>query len=356
MPGCFRKVKVARGARAERGGIWWRKASGASQIWAVTFTYPSDSYGHKGRDRAIRSWQIDSCRRDTMRRESEKGIRGVGPSLDRGSLRGNEADQNCDLPGTADLHQYQSVVIHYERFHPSFGVAQVREVLKQKYRKRPSKEGFTALPMKPPARLEAELIARIVAGEKELFHELVRPYERMVYLTVFSIVKNEADAEDGAQEAVINAYRHLSSFRAEAKFSTWLTTIAINEGRKRLRKTKGVAEDSLDAQEQEKEGDYTPQPLTDWREIPLEALERKELREALRKAVAELPTIYRQVFTLRDLEELNIEETSQALGIHAGVVKVRLHRARIMLQKKLVPFLRTTAPARRGFFRRAHEA
>jgi RNA polymerase sigma-70 factor (ECF subfamily) len=200
---------------------------------------------------------------------------------------------------------------------------------------------------------EAGLIARILGGEKELFHELIRPYERMVYLTVFSILKNEADAEDGAQEAVISAYRHLSSFRGDAKFSTWLTTIAINEGRKRLRKAKSVAEDSIDEEVEGHEGDYSPAPLTDWREVPLEALERKELREALRGAVAELPGIYRQVFTLRDLEELNVEETAQALGITANVVKVRLHRARILLQKRLVPYLKTTAPARRGFFGRA---
>jgi len=200
---------------------------------------------------------------------------------------------------------------------------------------------------------EPELIAQVLAGEKELFHELIRPYERMVYLTLFSIVRNETEAEDGAQEAVISAYRHLASFRGDAKFSTWLTTIAINEGRKRLRKTKGAVEDSIEEKEESHEGDYTPAPLTDWREIPLEALERKELREALRVAVSELPGIYRQVFTLRDLEELNIEETAQALGITAGAVKVRLHRARIMLQKRLVPYLKTTTtPARRGFFGR----
>ncbi|HYL86412.1 MAG TPA: sigma-70 family RNA polymerase sigma factor [Candidatus Angelobacter sp.] len=197
---------------------------------------------------------------------------------------------------------------------------------------------------------ETELIARIVAGEKELFHELIRPYERMVYLTVFSIVKNETEAEDGAQEAVINAYRHLGSFRAEAKFSTWLTTIAINEGRKRLRKAKGAKEDSLDEQTEDAGGDFTPAALTDWREIPLEVLERKELRAALRTAVAELPDSYRQVFALRDLEELSIEETAQALGITGGTVKIRLHRARLMLQKRLVPFLKTLAPKRRGFF------
>jgi RNA polymerase sigma-70 factor (ECF subfamily) len=191
---------------------------------------------------------------------------------------------------------------------------------------------------------EAGLIARIVGGEKELFHELIRPYERMVYLTLFSIVKNEADAEDGAQEAVINAYRHLISFRGDAKFSTWLTMIAINEGRKRLRKAKSAAEESIEEETDGHEGDYTPAPLTDWREIPLETLERKEIREALRSAVAELPGIYRQVFTLRDLEGLNVEETAQALGISANVVKVRLYRARMMLQKRLVPFLKTTAP------------
>jgi len=200
---------------------------------------------------------------------------------------------------------------------------------------------------------EAGLIARILAGEKELFHDLIRPYERMVYLTLFAIVKNETEAEDGAQEAVISAYRHLASFRGDAKFSTWLTTIAINQGRRRLRKAKGAAEESIEEQADSREGDFTPAPLTDWREIPLEALERKELREALRTAVAELPDIYRQVFVLRDLEEQNIEETAQALGINPGAVKVRLHRARMMLQKRLVPFLKTTAPARRGFFGRA---
>src|SRR5258706_8499535 len=121
---------------------------------------------------------------------------------------------------------------------------------------------------------EAGLIARIVAGEKELFHELIQSYERMVYLTLLSIVKNETEAEDGAQETVISAYRHLASFRGDAKFSTWLTTIAINEGRKRLRKAKNAAEESIEEEVEAHVGDYNPAPLTDWREPPPEALER----------------------------------------------------------------------------------
>jgi RNA polymerase sigma-70 factor, ECF subfamily len=201
-------------------------------------------------------------------------------------------------------------------------------------------------------RNEADLIARILAGEKELFHELIRPYERMVFMTVFSIVKNETDAEDGAQDAMVNAYRHLSKFRGDAKFSTWLTTIAVNEGRQKLRRAKRAKEDSLDEPIEGEDQEITPAPLTDWREIPLESLERKELREELRSAVADLPDKYREIFTLRDVEELNVAETAAALGINENMVKVRLHRARMMLQKRLAPILKTTAPARKGFWGR----
>jgi len=206
---------------------------------------------------------------------------------------------------------------------------------------------------------EAALIARVLAGERELFHELIRPYERLVYVTIFAILKNETEAEDGAQEAMISAFRNLKSFRGEAKFSTWLVTIAMNEARKRLRRAKTAAENSLNEPLEESEGDFTPAVLTDWREIPLEALERKELKEKLREAVALLPEKYREVFVLRDIEELNQEETASALGINTTLVKVRLHRARMMLQKLLVPYLRGQGPfhgqgkpARGGFFRR----
>lgn len=199
---------------------------------------------------------------------------------------------------------------------------------------------------------EAALIARVLAGESELFHELIRPYERLVYVTIFAILKNEAEAEDGAQETMISAFRNLKSFRGEAKFSTWLVTIAMNEARKRLRKAKAAAEDSLDDPADEGEGDFTPAVLTDWREIPLEALERKELKEKLQEAVRLLPEKYREVFVLRDIEELNQEETAAALGINVTLVKVRLHRARMMLQSLLVPYLKNQTPARAGFFRR----
>lgn len=205
---------------------------------------------------------------------------------------------------------------------------------------------------------ETALIARVLDGETNLFHELIRPYERLVYVTIFAILRNEAEAEDGAQETMISAFRNLKSFRGDAKFSTWLVTIAMNEARKRLRKAKATAEDSLDEPMEESAGKFTPAVLTDWREIPLRALERKELREKLQDAVATLPEKYREVFVLRDIEELNQEETAAALGINVTLVKVRLHRARMMLQKQLVPYLKgeIASGARgkqaRGFFRR----
>jgi RNA polymerase sigma-70 factor (ECF subfamily) len=186
---------------------------------------------------------------------------------------------------------------------------------------------------------EARLIAAVLSGDREKFHDLIRPYERQVYLTALSLVKNETEAEDVAQEAILRAYRKLGSFRGDAKFSTWLIAITLNEARTRLRDNKRATFDSLDNHDSE-EGDYTPAALTDWREVPSEALERQEIRELMRKAVAELPDSFRQVVILRDMEELSVNETAEALGISISLVKVRLHRARLLLQKKLVPLLR----------------
>src|SRR5271156_4351936 len=97
-----------------------------------------------------------------------------------------------------------------------------------------------------PTRSEAETIADILAGKTQLYHQLIRPYERRVYMMALSYMKNEADAEDVAQEAFLKAFHHLASFRAEAKFSTWLVGIALNEARTRLRREGALRMDSID--------------------------------------------------------------------------------------------------------------
>ncbi len=197
---------------------------------------------------------------------------------------------------------------------------------------------------------EAECIRRILAGEKQLFHELIRPCERSIFFLLLSLLGNETDAEDAAQETVIKVYQNLRLFRGESQFRTWVLSIARNEGLGRLRKVSSRREDSLDAETDEMTGDYTPAILTSWREIPLEELERKELGEILRTAIASLPAIYRNVVLLRDIEEMDVRETAQALGITEGSVKVRLHRARAILQKALAPKLKGFAPKRKGLF------
>jgi len=197
---------------------------------------------------------------------------------------------------------------------------------------------------------EAEIIRRILAGEPRLFHDLIRPCERSIYLLLFSILKNEAEAEDVAQETAIKAYVNLRNFRGDSQFRTWVLTIARNEGLGRLRKLGSRREDSLDAETDQQTGDYTPAILTSWREVPAEALERQELGAILRRAIEGLPEIYRNVVLLRDIEEMDGRETAAALGISEGAVKVRLHRARALLQRALAPQLGAFAPKRKSWF------
>ena len=196
-----------------------------------------------------------------------------------------------------------------------------------------------------PQRDEAQMIAAILAGDRELYHELIQPYELSVYRMALSFIKDEAEAEDVAQEAFLKAFRNLSNFRGESKFSTWLISITLNEARRRLRRSK-VRMESLD-EPPEDGGKVSPALLRDWREIPSEALERQELRALLQKAIRELSPIYREVLVLRDIEELSIEETAGALAISISSVKIRLHRARIMLQKELAPKLKLTSRKKR---------
>src|SRR5271165_1313557 len=123
---------------------------------------------------------------------------------------------------------------------------------------------------------ENALIERVRAGEHELFYALIRPYERRVYAAAFAILRNEADAEEVAQEALLKAFKHIRQFRAEARFSTWLIQITVNEARMRRRRTHAHTMEPI--AQQDEEGNYTPRDFADWREIPSETLERKEVR------------------------------------------------------------------------------
>ena len=184
---------------------------------------------------------------------------------------------------------------------------------------------------------ETTLIRRVQNGDSDAFFDLVRPYERAVFLAALSLVRNDADAEDVAQEAILKAFKNLARFRQEAKFSTWLIQIAINEAKMRLRKDRRHLYESIEEGRLGDDGDYTPRDFADWREIPSEALEQKELRKALTKALDSLPEKYRTILILRDVQHLSITETAQVLGLSEANVKTRLCRARLQMRDALAP-------------------
>ena len=184
---------------------------------------------------------------------------------------------------------------------------------------------------------EAELIAMSCAGDRDAFYSLVQPCERGVFVAAMSILNNAADAEEVVQEAVLKALAALPRFRAESKFSTWLIQITINEARLRRRKDRKHLYDSIDEEQTDEQGDVFPRDFADWREIPSEELQRKELQVALKRALDSLPQKYREVLILRDIQHLSIQETAQALNISEGNVKTRLLRARFQMRDALAP-------------------
>jgi RNA polymerase sigma-70 factor (ECF subfamily) len=170
-----------------------------------------------------------------------------------------------------------------------------------------------------------DVVRRVIAGETELFEILMRRYNQRVYRTVRAIVRNDDEAEDVMQQAYVNAYEHLRQFAGDAKFSTWLTRIAINEALARVRK-RGlrVVEDESEIMEIES-SDPDPEQLA----------AASELRGVVESEIASLPDSYRTVLMLREVEGLSTSETAQCLDVNEDVVKTRLHRARTILRDNL---------------------
>lgn len=188
---------------------------------------------------------------------------------------------------------------------------------------------------------DAVLIERILAGETDLFLQLIQPYEKSIYLLAYSVLKNEADAEDAAQETVLKAFTHLQQLSSAEKLKSWVLQIAMNEARIRRRKDRKHLYESIEEGfEREETGDFMPRQLADWRDIPSEVLDRKEVREQLNKALYKLPDMYREIFLLRDVQQLGEEEAAEVLGISRSAAKARLHRARLQLREELTPIFK----------------
>jgi RNA polymerase sigma-70 factor, ECF subfamily len=183
---------------------------------------------------------------------------------------------------------------------------------------------------------DAELARRMSRGETIPLELVMRRNNRLLYRVARSILRDDAEAEDCLQEAYLQAYRASASFRADAKLSTWLTRIVINQALERLRKRKreggNVSLDNvIDMDRYLPEADATlEQP-----EQPEAAAHREEVRRLLESKIDRLPAAFRMVFVLRALEDLSVEETAAVLGVPEATVRSRFFRARGLLREAL---------------------
>jgi RNA polymerase sigma-70 factor (ECF subfamily) len=184
----------------------------------------------------------------------------------------------------------------------------------------------------------------VLAGETALYELLMRRYNERLYRVARAILRDDADAEDVMQDAYMSAYQHLADFEGRAKFSTWLTRIAVREALARRRRRPRFQ--PLDNSEQFSARDVMQRLASRGRNPEEEAYDR-ELGSVLEKAILGLPDDYRLVFILRDVEEMSTEETAECLNISQENVKVRLHRARAGLRKEL--YARAGATALQSF-------
>ena len=178
---------------------------------------------------------------------------------------------------------------------------------------------------------DEEVVARVLAGETGMFEVVMRRHNQRLYSVARAILRNDGEAEDVMQDAYVRAYEHLNQFAGRAKFSTWLTRIAVHEALARQRR--GNRYQELEPMS-EREGD----PMDRFASLtpnPEQQASNSEIRRLLEEAVDNLPDNYRTVFMLRDIEEMSTTDAADVLEITEENVKVRLHRARALLRKSL---------------------
>src|SRR3569833_3352873 len=174
--------------------------------------------------------------------------------------------------------------------------------------------------------------AQALAHEEAAVREIVRRYNQRLFRVARSIVRNDADAEDVAQQGYLQAFTHLASFRAEAKFSTWLTRIVLNEAVGRVRRNRPTPTVEQIELEQNTSAQIIQNPQQQTHKEPETAKTRQEGRALLEHAGDALPDHFREVFVLRDVEGLSAEETAAQLSIKPETVNTRLFRARRLLR------------------------
>ncbi|MGO9272999.1 MAG: RNA polymerase sigma factor [Terriglobia bacterium] len=174
---------------------------------------------------------------------------------------------------------------------------------------------------------DEEVVARVLQGETALFEIIMRRYNQRLYRVTLSILRDDAEAEDVMQDAYVRAYEHLHQFEGRSPFSTWLTRIAVHEALARAQKRSHLRELEAMILPEEK--------LTSNLPSPEQQASTAELSKLLEVAILALPETYRTVVMMRDIEEMTTADTALALNLTEENVKVRLHRARVLLRREV---------------------
>ena len=188
---------------------------------------------------------------------------------------------------------------------------------------------------------ERVLVEKLRAGDDKAYEVLVRTHGGRMLAVAQRLLRNEDDAHDAVQDAFLSAFRSIARFEGSARLSTWLHRIVVNAALMKLRTRRRKPEQSIEDLLPSFLADgHLANPASAWRTSPSGALERSQLSRFVRDAIDRLPDSYRIVLLLRDIEELDTEETAAVLGMTANAVKTRLHRARQALRTLLEPQLR----------------
>ena len=198
----------------------------------------------------------------------------------------------------------------------------------------------TQLPVTEIADDDLSLVRASKSGDVVAFEKLVERYDRKLLRIAQNLMHNREDAEEVVQETFLKAFQHLDQFRGDAKFSTWLIRIAMNQALMMLRKLRSGREVSLDKDFQSEE-DNLSIDVADWAPNPEELYGAAELREILRNRLKQLHPRLRVVFVLRDIEGLSVQQTAEALNLSVAAVKARSWRARSQLRERLSKYFRT---------------
>ncbi len=188
---------------------------------------------------------------------------------------------------------------------------------------------------------EAAWVSALRAGDEQAFEKLVRADSGRMLAVAQRMLQSESDAQDAVQEAFLSAFRAIDRFQGGSRLSTWLHRIVVNAALMKLRSRQRRPEDPIEELLPKfLEDGHLAQPAVEWKESAQTALERQEVRASVRESIDRLPESYRTVLLLRDIEELDTQETAHLLELSPNAVKIRLHRARQALRGLLDPHLR----------------